>query len=133
MFALAFLYPSAPGHVFDVEHWRNVHLPLGLGLTDKHLGVRPRRIMLLGPTWGGDLQRDGAQLGGIAIVMFDERKDVERFATLFEFQEAAERLGADFQNYTAGAPNILVADIHDVREIDEMIDRFKRQEAQAGQ
>jgi hypothetical protein len=84
MYMLAFLYPSAPGHRFDVDHWKTVHLPLGLGLTDKYLGIRPRRIILFGPGQGGDLQPDSAPFGAIAAVLFDDRESVERFRRLSE-------------------------------------------------
>ncbi|KQX20762.1 hypothetical protein ASD39_04180 [Sphingomonas sp. Root50] len=121
---LAFLYPSAPGHVFDVGHWKDVHLPLGLGLTDKHLGIRPRKILLFGPARGGDLQADSAPFAAMAAVVFDDREGAERLATLFEFEEAARRLSADFPNYTAGPPAILISEIKEVTDIDAMIERF---------
>ncbi len=124
MYMLAFLYPSAPGHRFDVDHWKTVHLPLGLGLTDKYLGIRPRRIILFGPGQGGDLQPDSAPFGAIAAVLFDDRESVERFSTLFEHEEAAQRLSADFSNYTAGPPAILISEVKDVSDIDAMIDSF---------
>lgn len=124
MHMLAFLYPAAPGHRFDVAHWKDVHLPLGLGLTDKHLGIRPSRILLFGPGQGGDLQADSAPFEAIAVVIFDDRESVERFSTLFAFEEAAQRLSADFPNYTAGPPAVLVSEIKEVTDIDAMIERF---------
>lgn len=130
MHVLAFLYPSAPGHRFDVDHWKNVHLPLGLGLTDKHLGIRPRKILLFGSARGGDLQADSAPYEAIAAVCFDEREQVERFSTLFEFEEAARRLSEDFPNYTAGPPAVLISEIRDVSDIDAMIERFYAGEAE---
>ncbi|MHA3794979.1 EthD family reductase [Rhizorhabdus wittichii] len=129
MYMLAFLYPAAPGHSFDAAHWKDVHLPLGLGLTDKHLGIRPRKILLFGPGQGGDLRPDSAPHAAIAAVMFDDRESVERFATLFEFEEAARRLSADFPNYTAGPPAILVSEVKEVTDIDAMIERFHAGEA----
>lgn len=127
MYMLAFMYPNGE-RAFDIDHWRNVHLPLGLGLTDKYLGVRPTRITLLSPTRGGDLQTESAAFGGVAICIFDKQKDVEKFSTLFEFEEAAQRLSADFPNYTAGPPQIMISEIHEVTEIDAMIENFKNSE-----
>ena len=129
MHMLAFLYPAARGHHFDAAHWKETHLPLGLGLTEKHLGIRPRRILLLAPGLGGDLSAGTAPFEAVAMVMFDEREAVERFATLFEIEEAATRLSADFPNYTSGPPMILVSEVRDVDDIDEMIETFKRREA----
>jgi uncharacterized protein (TIGR02118 family) len=128
MHMLAFLYPSAPGERFDETYWKDVHLPLGLGLTDKHLGIRPNKVMLFAPGLGGDLQHDGAPFSAIAAVVFDDREAVERFATLFDYEEAARRLSEDFPNYTPGPPAILVSEIRDVRDIDEMIESFHRAE-----
>ncbi len=128
MHSLSFMYPHIAGHVFDIDHWRNVHLPLGLGLTDKYMGIRPKKITLLSPTRGGDLNADSAAYGGIAIVQFDEKEAVEKFSTLFEFEEAAQRLSADFPNYTAGPPQILISVIQDVTDIDAMVEKFKKSE-----
>lgn len=130
MHALAFLYPAAAGHVFDVDHWKNVHLPLGLGLTDKHLGIRPRKILLFGSARGCDLQAGSAPFGAIAAVCFDDRESVERFSTLFEFEDAARRLSEDFPNYTAGPPAVLISEIREVSDIDAMIERFYAGEAE---
>jgi uncharacterized protein (TIGR02118 family) len=127
MHMLAFVYPSAPGHHFDVDHWRNVHLPLGLGLTDKYLGVRPRRIVLMGPGDGGGGTTE-PPFAAIAAVLFDTRDDVETFSTLFEHEEAARRLSQDFPNYAAGPPAIFISEISEVNNVDEMIDIFKSSE-----
>jgi hypothetical protein len=129
MHMLAFLYPAAPGHSFDAVYWKQVHLPLGLGLTDKYLGLRPRRILLLAPGQGGDLSADTAPYAAVAMVMFDTRAEVERFSTLFEFEEAAQRLSADFPNYTAGPPDVLVSEVASVEDIDAMIAAFRACEA----
>ncbi|HJQ17772.1 MAG TPA: hypothetical protein VJ859_12325 [Allosphingosinicella sp.] len=125
MHMLAFLYPNSAGHVFDTDHWRNVHLPLGLGLTDKYIGVRPNKVILLAPTRGGDLEADSAAFGAMAIVIFDQEKSVEKLSTLFEFEEAARRLSADFPNYAAGPPQILISEIQELTEIDAIIEKFK--------
>ena len=126
MHVLAFMYPNAPGKVFDIDHWRNVHLPLGLGLTNKYLGIRPKKVVLLSPTAGGDLHGDSAPYGGIAMVMFESREAAEKLATLFEFKEAADRLSADFANYAAGPPSIMVSEVHEVTDIDAVIEAFVR-------
>lgn len=129
MHMLAFLYPNGAGHEFDTKHWKDVHLPLGLGLTDKYLDVRPKRIMLLAPGRGHDLARETAPYAAIAIVLFDDRADVERFSTLFSFDEAVQRLSADFPNYTVAPPAVLVSDVLEVEDINEMIAQFQRNEA----
>lgn len=131
MHMLAFLYPAAPGEHFDETHWKDVHLPLGLGLTDKHLGIRPEKILLFAPGRGGDLSHDSAPFSAIAAVIFDDKDAVERFSTLFDYEEAARRLSEDFPNYTPGPPMILVSELREVTDIDRMIESFQRAEARA--
>lgn len=128
MHALSFLYPAG-SQPFDAVHWKEVHLPLGLGLTDKHLGIRPDRIMLFHAIRGGDLQDASAPYGAIATCIFSDKEQVEAFSTLFEFEEAARRLSEDFPNYTAGPPNVMVCEIRDVTDIDAMIEQFQADEA----
>lgn len=128
MHMLAFMYPNAPGARFDDQHWKDVHLPLGLGLTEKYLGIRPNKILLFAPCRGGDLTPDSSPFSGIAACFFDDQKTVERFSTLFEFEEAARRLSEDFPNYTPGPPAIMVSFVREVTDIDQMIERFQRGE-----
>ena len=45
MYTLSFLYPRPRNRKFDYDYHRDVHLPLGIGLTVDTLGKR--RIFLL--------------------------------------------------------------------------------------
>lgn len=126
MHMVAFMYPNAPGAVFDFDHFLNVHLPLGLGLTQKHLKLTPKKIVVYSPTSGAG----GAMVRYIAIssVFFETQQEAEAFSRLFEVEEAARRLSADFPNYTPGAPDVMMAAVVELTDMEGMIDKFARME-----
>lgn len=124
MYMVAFMYPGKVGQDFDFQHFVNVHLPLGLGLTAKLLNVRPEKIVAYTPTRGGDLDPDSAPYCAISAVYFNEKSDAETFCTLFDHEEAAERLSADFPNYTPHPPEVMTAEVHELTNISEMIAAF---------
>lgn len=120
---VAFCYPNAPGGTFDYRHFVDVHLPLGLSQTLKHLGLKPRKLVVYSPTW--NVGAPGSTLPYIAIssVFFDSRADAEKFSTLFSFEEAARLLSADFPNYTPGPPDVMLAEVHELTDVDGLIAR----------
>lgn len=126
MHMVAFMYPNAPGAVFDFDHFLNVHLPLGLGLTQKHLKLTPKKIVVYSPTSGAG----GAMAPYIAIssVFFETQQEAEAFSRLFEVEEAARRLSADFPNYTPGVPDVMMAAVVELTDMEGMIDKFARME-----
>ena len=58
MYMVAFMYPSASTpqdcSEFDYEHFVSVHLPMGLGLTKKYLGITPEKIVVYNPITDGE-------------------------------------------------------------------------------
>lgn len=130
-YIVAFCYPNAPGREFDLGHFVNVHLPLGLSQTLKHLGLRPRKLVVYSPTW--NVGAPGAELPYVAIssVFFDSRADAEKFSTLFAYEEAARLLSADFPNYTPGPPDVMMAEVHELTDVDALIARHDSRAAPA--
>jgi hypothetical protein len=128
---LSFLYPHEKGTVFNQDHFLRVHLPLGIGLTQKHLAVKPIKILIFTPTRGGDGQSDSAAYGAISSVFFETRAEVDKFATLFNYQEAAQRLSADFKNYTPHPPQVLLSETIELTDMDAMIAAFHEMEKRA--
>lgn len=132
MHVLSFLYPHEAGAVFNKEHFLRVHLPLGIGLTHKHLGLKPIKILVFTPTRGGDGTADSAIYGAVSSVFLESRADLDKFATLFNYQEAAERLSADFKNYTPHPPQVLLSETVELNDMDALIAQFKAMEHSAG-
>lgn len=126
MFMVAFMYPSSINTSFDYQHFTQVHLPMGLGLTKKYLGIQPKKIIVFEPIVGSD--GEIAPYSAISNVMFDKEHEAKSFCTLFTYEEAARRLSADFANYTAGAPQVIMAEVKELTDISEMIAQFEAQE-----
>lgn len=125
MYMVAFMYPNKVNGKFDFEHFVNVHLPLGLSQTLKHLKLKPRKLVVYSPTW--NVGNPNALLPYIAIssVFFDTRADAERFSGLFGIEEAARLLSADFPNYTPGPPDVMMAQVTELTDIDAIIRKHK--------
>lgn len=121
MYMVAFLYPNKPGGTFNFEHFVKVHLPLGLSQTLKHLGLKPVKVVVYSPTW--NVGNPGALLPYITLssVFFETRAEAEEFSTLFSYEEAARKLSADFPNYTPGPPDVMMAEVTELTDIDAVI------------
>jgi hypothetical protein len=121
MYMVAFMYPNKAGASFNFEHFMKVHLPLGLSQTFKHLRLKPRKLVVYSPTW--NVGNPAALLPYIAIssVFFDTRAEAEKFSGLFAVEEAARLLSADFPNYTPGPPDVMMAEVTELTDIDGLI------------
>lgn len=126
MYMVAFLYPNAPGRKFDYEHLVNAHLPLGVGLTYKHLKIMPTKIVVYSPVHGADNTIESSPYSAITNVYFETRDEAEIFLGLFDVEEAARRLSEDFPNYTPGPPSVLMACVSEVTDMDRMITSFSQ-------
>ncbi len=121
MYMVAFMYPNEPGATFNFEHFVKVHLPLGLHQTFKHLGVKPTKLVVYSPAW--NVGKPDVLLPYIAIssVFFETRAEAEKFSGLFGFEEAARLLSADFPNYTPGPPDVMMAEVTELTDVDGLI------------
>jgi hypothetical protein len=125
MYMVAFCYPNKEGGTFNYEHFVNVHLPLGLAQTLKHLQLKPKKLVVYSPTW--NVGNPEALLPYIAIssVFFETKAEAEKFSGLFGFEEAARLLCADFPNYTPGPPDVMMAEVTEFRDADALIARHR--------
>ena len=123
MHMVAFMYPAEPGADFNRDHFIDVHLPMGLYLTRKHLGIQPEKLVVYAPTRAGDDQSPATTFCAISSVFFATEPDARTFCTLFEHEEAARRLSADFANYTPHAPDVIMAEVTELTDVEEMIAR----------
>lgn len=123
MFVLSFLYPRPKARAFDYEYHRNVHMPLGIGLTTRHLGVQPRKA------WIERIDEDNPSsdeiYAAIAHVAFETRADRDLFATLFDNAEAARRLTADWSKYTDAPPEVRLSRWTVDEDMTALIERFE--------
>lgn len=124
MYMVAFCYPNGEARKFDYEHLVNKHLPLGVGLTHKHLNIKPLKIVAYHPMRGADNTEQSSPYSAITSVYFENKEDAEKFLRLFEVEEAARLLSEDFPNYTPGPPSVLFAEVSEITDMDGLIAGF---------
>jgi hypothetical protein len=123
MHVLTFMYPTAPGGTFNVEHYFRVHLPMGAGLAWKHLEIAVKKMIIQtvrGPENGG-LE---APYYVLCHVPFETREEADRLATLFADEEARRRLSEDWPNYTPISPVAMLSEWTVLENMDELRARF---------
>jgi hypothetical protein len=121
MYMVAFMYPNEAGGTFNLEHFLQVHLPLGLHQTFKHLGLKPVKLVVYSPTWNMGHPHRLLPYIAISSVFFNTRAEAEKFSGLFGFEEAARLLSTDFPNYTPGPPDVMMAHVTELSDIDALI------------
>lgn len=125
-YVVAFCYPRGGSRDFNFDHLINVHLPLGVGLTEKHLKIKPQKIVAYCPVLGADNQSESSPYSAITNVFFEKQEDAEKFLGLFEVEEAAKLLQEDFPRYTPGPPSVFLAKVSEHSDIENMIQKFAR-------
>ena len=130
MYMVAFCYPNGAARKFDYDHLVNKHLPLGVGLTHKHLGIKPLKIVAYCPVHGRDNQEDSSPYSAITNVYFEKKEEAEKFLGLFNVEEAARLLSEDFPNYTPGPPSVLLARVSEITDMDALVDQFAHTQQQ---
>lgn len=133
MYVVAFMYPSDPAikstSEFNYEHFVDVHLPMGLALTRKYLNIQPEKIVVYNPITDGDGTFNNRPYCTISSVYFNSEAEAKTFCTLFSHEEAARRLSEDFANYTPGAPEVIMARVNELSDIEGMIRQFEASES----
>lgn len=121
MYMVAFMYPNRQGATFNLDHFIKVHLPLGLHQTFKHLAIKPKKLVVYSPTWNVGQPRELLPYIAISSCFFETRAEAEKFSGLFGFEEAARLLSADFPNYTPGPPDVMMAEVTELKDVDSLI------------
>jgi len=104
VFCVSIMYPNAPGSDFDLQHYRDVHMPLAMGLLQQHFAIAPQRIEILANGHGVDGTAASAPYHCICNLHFRTREDVDKLLALFGKEEAARLLMADWPNFTEVDP-----------------------------
>lgn len=106
MYVVNVMYPNPPGSnsTFDMKHYLDVHMAMGLGLLHKHFGVKPTRLEIVGDTYGSDRTNKSALYHCFCLVYFDRKEDADRFIDLFNMELPVKLLSADWPKYTPTDP-----------------------------
>jgi len=120
---LTFLYPTAPGGTFNLEHYFATHLPMGAGLAKKFLDIVVSRMIIQkvrAPEEGGLAQPYYV----LCHVPCASKEEAELLSSIFSFPEAAQRLSDDWPKYTPVSPLAMLSEWTVLDNMDELRDRF---------
>jgi uncharacterized protein (TIGR02118 family) len=111
MFCVKVMYPRRRGSsfVFNLRHYFEVHMPLGLGLFREHFGFSPVRVVCDTNCSGSEGAAANYYL--IASLYFNTSDEAACFAKLFAIPEAAAKLKADWPNYTELDPEVVFSEV----------------------
>lgn len=125
MFTLSFLYPRPKNRAFDYDYHRNIHLPLGIGLSARDLNLQPKMVWI--ERIGEDGNAPQEKYAAIAHVLFETREERDTFSTLFEHADAARRLSADWDDYTEAPPEVRLSEWTLDDDMPALVERFERE------
>ncbi len=111
MYRIEVMYPNKPGSTFNLKHWSEVHLPMGLRLLKKHCGVSPVRVEAYPNPYAPPGMTAPYHLAN--SLYFNTREDADAFINLFGIEEAARELRADWPNYTQSDPDVMISEVID--------------------
>ena len=113
MYVVHVMYPNPRDatQTFDMQHYLDVHMPMGIGLLYREYGIKPCRLEVLGKTYGGDRTHGSADFNCIGSVYFETKAEVDRFIDLFERERPSAMLRADWPKYTPADPVALLGEI----------------------
>ncbi len=110
MYCVRILYPNKPGSNFNWKHYYDVHLPLGLGLLNKHVGIKPLKVEV-----DQNMSHGGKPVHGphhcICSLFFPDRRSAEAMVALFDIEEPRRLLTSDWPNYTEVDPEIEICEV----------------------
>ena len=109
MIKVSVMYPNKPGSTFNLKHWSEVHLPMGLRLLKVHCGVSPVRVEACRNPYGPPGLTVPYHL--INSLYFNTRDDADGFIRLFGIEEAASELKEDWPKYTQSDPEVMISEM----------------------
>jgi uncharacterized protein (TIGR02118 family) len=113
MYCVKVLYPNKAGSSFNLKHYLDVHVPLGLGLLKKHCRTSARKIEVDVNPYGLTPQAH-VPYHAIFSAYFDRKSDAAAFQQLFSIDEVVRELMADWPNYTEADPEIMISEVVEV-------------------
>jgi uncharacterized protein (TIGR02118 family) len=109
MYRVDVMYPNKQGSTFNLKHWFEVHLPMGLRLLKKHCDISPVRIEACRNPFGPPGLSVPYHL--INSLYFHTRDDAAEFINLFGIDEAARELKEDWPKYTQADPEVMITEV----------------------
>jgi uncharacterized protein (TIGR02118 family) len=108
------LYPRPPKSKFDLKHYYDVHMPLGIGLLCERCGVVPKKVFVQQNIYGFDGTADSAAYHVVSSLFFDSKAEADKFLELFQMEEPRRLLSEDWPKYTAADPIAVLGELVEV-------------------
>ncbi|MEM7542781.1 MAG: hypothetical protein AAF384_14540 [Pseudomonadota bacterium] len=126
MYVVHVMYPNPADATqeFDMRHYLEVHMPMGIGYLHREFGVRPCRVEVCGGTYGADRTNASADYNCFGSVYFETKQEADTFIELFEMERPRGVLAADWPKYTPADPIAVLGEIK-VLDIDETLEKGK--------
>lgn len=113
MYCVKVLYPNTPGSTFNLEHYLQVHVPLGLGLLKKHCNAVPVRIEAAANPYTL-VEGTRPPYHVIFSAYFRTKAEADSFKKLFGVEEAVRLQKEDWPNFSQVDPEIVITEIIEV-------------------
>jgi hypothetical protein len=113
MYCVQLIYRAGRPGSFNLDHYLEVHSPLGIGLLKKHFDVCPVKVLV---HMGEPVETPSdmpVAFDCVTSMYFDDKNALEAFVKLFQIESAARALIDDFANYTEMPPEIHISRVID--------------------
>ena len=121
MYVVSIRYPRAQGQEFNLQHWRDVHMPKGIGTYNKTNGFIPKRVMIQHSVFGMDGRPESTDSYATVWLVFDELKGLEGFMRLHNDSVKSAELERDFDNYAPVPPHIALGEFEIFEDMDAIL------------
>lgn len=123
MYAVSIRYPRKAGEEFNLEHWAQVHMPMGLAIFERTNALAPRRVMIQHSTCGMTGAPGSTDAYATVWLIFDTRAGLDGFMRLHNDPDASRPLAEDFANYAPVPPHIALGEVWEFDDIDALLSR----------
>lgn len=123
MYAVSIRYLRKIGENFNLEHWKQTHMPMGLATLYRTQSVRPVRVMIQHSVVGMDSAEESTDAYATVWLIFESREGLKGFMALHNDPVAAAPLVEDFSHYAPLAPHIALGEVWEFKDIDGLLAR----------
>lgn len=123
MYAVSIRYPRKEGEEFNFEHWKNTHMPMGIGIYNKTNGFIPKQVMVQYDTYGMDGRPESTDAYATVWLLFDTQAGLDGFIKLHSDEIKSAPLAEDFSYYAPLPPHLAFGKIEVFEDMDAVLAR----------
>lgn len=126
MYVVSIRYPRKEGEQFNFDHWKSVHMPMGIGIYNRTNGFAPKQVMVQHATYGMDGKSESADAYATVWLLFDTKEGLDGFIKLHSDEIASAPLAEDFVNYAPLPPHLAFGECEILSDMDDIITRGEK-------